>query len=58
MTAGASLSRLRKMVVRDRLLARLLHAAPDRWIVKGGVALDLRLGVLAKSTKDLDVDVA
>ncbi|MBA2520127.1 MAG: hypothetical protein H0V24_10700 [Chloroflexia bacterium] len=55
MTAGASLSRLRKMVVRDRLLARLLHAAPDRWIVKGGVALDLRLGVLAKSTKDLDV---
>lgn len=39
--SGASLARLRKLVVFDRLLARLLGSAPDRWVVKGGVALDV-----------------
>ncbi|MBA3416543.1 MAG: nucleotidyl transferase AbiEii/AbiGii toxin family protein [Chloroflexia bacterium] len=50
-----SLGRLRKLVVFERLLARLLIAAPDRWIVKGGVALDLRLGDRARTTNDLDL---
>jgi len=36
-------ARLRKEVVFDRLLARLLVVAPDRWILKGGLALDYRL---------------
>jgi hypothetical protein len=35
--------RLRKRVVFEQLLARLFTVAPDRWIVKGGVALDLDL---------------
>lgn len=50
-----SLQRLRKTVVFDRLLARLLVVAPDRWVLKGGVALDLRLGDRARTTRDLDL---
>jgi hypothetical protein len=48
-------SRLRKEVVFDRMIARLISTAPDRWIVKGGVALDLRLRERARATKDLDL---
>lgn len=47
--------RLRKMVTFDRFLARLLHASPDAWVIKGGMALDLRFGEHARSTKDLDL---
>jgi hypothetical protein len=43
-----TLVRLRKVVVFDRLLARLLVAAPDRWVVKGGVALEFRYHVQAR----------
>lgn len=43
-TTSLPLVRLRKDVVFERLLARLLIAAPDRWILKGGLALDYRLG--------------
>jgi len=46
---------LRKLVVIDRLLARLLVVAPDRWVVKGGVALSLRLQGRARMTRDLDL---
>jgi hypothetical protein len=53
--SGPAIMRLRKLVVFDRLLARLLIAAPDRWVVKGGVALDLRLGDRARTTMDLDL---
>ena len=35
---GSSLVRLRKEVVFDRLLARLLVTAPGRWVLKGGLA--------------------
>jgi hypothetical protein len=34
----------RELITFDRLLARLLVAAPDHWILKGAVALDFRLG--------------
>jgi hypothetical protein len=50
-----SLDRLRKQVVFERLLARLVVAAPNRWVLKGGFALDLRLGARARSTKDIDL---
>jgi predicted nucleotidyltransferase component of viral defense system len=30
-------------------------AAPHRWVLKGGFALDLRLGAKARSTKDIDL---
>jgi hypothetical protein len=39
----------------DRLLARLLIAAPDRWLLKGALALDYRLGARFRTTKDLDL---
>ena len=53
--ASLTLDRLRKHVVCERLLARLLVAAPGRWVLKGGFALDLRLGTRARPTKDLDL---
>jgi hypothetical protein len=52
------LVRLRKMVVFDRLLARLMQAQPDAWVLKGGLALQLRLGNQARTTKDMDVLLA
>jgi hypothetical protein len=47
--------RLRKLVVFERLLARLLIVAPDRWLLKGALALDLRLGARSRTTKDMDL---
>ena len=50
-----SLVRLLKSVAFDRLLARLFAVAPDRWVLKGGLALDYRLGAKARTTMDVDV---
>lgn len=47
--------RLRKTIVFDRFLARLVAVASNRWVLKGAVALDLRLGSGARTTKDLDL---
>ena len=55
---GVGVSRLRKRVVFERLLARLQAVAPDGWFLKGGFALELRLGVNARTTKDVDIDWA
>lgn len=52
---GVSLVRLRKSVAFDRLLARLFAVAPDRWVLKGGLALDYRLGTKARATMDIDL---
>lgn len=52
---GVSLVRLRKSVAFDRLLARLFAVAPDRWVLKGGLALDYRLGAKARTTMDIDL---
>ena len=49
------LARLRKFVAFDRLLARLLYTEPENWALKGGLALQLRLGERARTTKDMDV---
>jgi predicted nucleotidyltransferase component of viral defense system len=54
---GEPLTRLRKMVAFDRFLARLAKKEPEAWIVKGGFALQLRLGTRARTTKDIDVSV-
>jgi predicted nucleotidyltransferase component of viral defense system len=54
-TMGLGLARLRKLVAFEQLLARLLAAAPDRWILKGGLALDFRLGDRARTTVDMDL---
>ena len=52
---GISLVRLRKAVVFDRLLVRLAIAAPDRWVLKGALALDFRMGERTRTTKDMDL---
>ncbi len=52
---GLPLVRLRKMIAFDRFLARLLLHQPDEWVLKGGLALQLRLGDSARTTKDIDM---
>ena len=52
-----SLVRLRKQVAFDRLLARLVAVAADRWILKGALALDYRFGDHARTTRDVDFAV-
>lgn len=52
---AVSLVRLRKLVAFDRYLARLAQAQPGAWLLKGGLALQLRLGDRARTTKDIDV---
>jgi hypothetical protein len=55
LASGLPLVRLRKMVAFDRLLARLVRSQPDQWVLKGGLALQLRLGDRARTTKDIDL---
>jgi hypothetical protein len=52
---GLSLARLRKRVAFELFLRRLLTVAPDRWVLKGALALDFRLGVTTRATKDIDL---
>lgn len=53
---GADLDRLRKRVAFERFLARLFDQNPTGWVLKGGYALELRLGGRARATKDMDLD--
>lgn len=53
--SGVSLMRLRKRVAFERLLARLAAAGPGRWVLTGAFALDLRLGLRSRPTKDVDI---
>lgn len=55
---GRPVGRARKLVAFTRLLARLSHAAPDQWVLKGGFALELRLSHQARATRDVDLDWA
>lgn len=52
---GVSLDRLRRRVVFERVLSRLSTAEPGAWVVKGGMALEVRLRDDARLTKDLDL---
>lgn len=56
---GLTLVRLRKAIAFDRLLARLVNHQPDRWVLKGGYALQLRLehahDVRPRTTRDVDL---
>jgi hypothetical protein len=52
--SGIDYSRLRRVVVFDRIAARL-SAAGQRWVLKGGTSLEFRLGLRARATKDLDL---
>lgn len=52
---GLTLDRLRKRVAFELLLRRLLVVAPERWVLKGALALDFRLSTPTRSTKDIDI---
>jgi hypothetical protein len=52
---GFNLARLRKRVAFELFLRRLTQVAPDRWMLKGALALDFRLGGASRSTKDIDL---
>lgn len=54
---GEPLVRLRKRVVFERCMARLQREKNSPWVLKGGFALELRLGERARATKDLDLGV-
>lgn len=49
------LLRLRRIVTFERLLARIQAGGGDHWVLKGGFALQLRLGVRARTTRDVDL---
>lgn len=52
----ARLVNARRRVLFYRLLARMTATAGDRWLLKGGLALDLRLPERARATRDIDLD--
>lgn len=53
--SGQSIQRLRRRVVFERIAARLQVAEPGMWVLKGGMALEVRLPDDARRTKDIDV---
>lgn len=55
--AGVVPRRIHLLVGIDRLLARLLQAAPGQWVVKGGYANALRRPHDARFTEDLDLKI-
>lgn len=54
-STGVNLDRLRRQVVLERLLVRLETAEPGVWILKGAMALEVRLGTSARATGDVDL---
>jgi Nucleotidyl transferase AbiEii toxin, Type IV TA system len=54
-STGLGVARLRKRVAFELFLRRLLVVAPNRWVLKGALALDFRLAVPTRSTKDIDL---
>src|SRR5690554_4120604 len=56
-SGGVPIARLQKLVAFERFLARLFHGGYERWVLKGGYALELRLGGQARTTLDLDLSV-
>jgi len=47
--------RLRRRVIFQRMIVRLQRAEPGCWVVKGGMALEVRLRDAARLTKDIDL---
>ena len=54
-STSVNLERLRRQVVLERLLARLDAAEPGLWVLKGAMALEVRLGTAARATSDVDL---
>ncbi len=49
------LDRLRRRVLFERIVSRLHAADPGQWVLKGGMALEVRLQDEARLTKDIDL---
>jgi hypothetical protein len=54
-TTGLGIARLRKRVAFELFLRRLVAVAPDRWILKGALALDFRFHATSRPTRDMDL---
>jgi hypothetical protein len=53
--SGARLGDLLRQFAYDRLLARVFTADPERWVLKGAVAMLARLPAAARHSKDVDL---
>ncbi len=51
---GRTINRTRTLLVMERFLARMVAVAPDAFVHKGGLALELRLS-RARTTRDVDL---
>lgn len=56
--SGTRADRLWRRLAFERLLARLAVDEPGRWVLKGGMALEMRWLERARTTKDLDLALA
>ncbi len=54
MAAHRPVNRVRTLLLMERFLARLVAVAPQTFLLKGGFALELRLG-RARTTRDVDL---
>lgn len=52
---GVGPDRLYRRLIFERIVARLEAADPGRWVLKGGMALEVRLADDARVTRDLDL---
>ena len=51
---GTDIQRLRRQIAFDRFLCRLFRESGDRWVLKGGYAMELRL-TEGRTTRDIDL---
>ena len=55
MKTGLGIARLRKRVAFELFLRRLVAVAPNRWVLKGALALDFRFHATNRPTRDMDL---
>jgi len=55
--ASGDVGRLRKRLAMERFLLRVQTSHAGRWILKGGLAMELRLREQARATRDIDLGV-
>lgn len=48
---GVPVMVVRRQAALERLMVRLMKVAPGQWALKGGLALDTRLGARARSLR-------
>ena len=54
-TSRSDIARLRRRVTFERLLVRFALADGERWVLKGGAAVEVRMADRARTTKDIDL---